>query len=63
MINGLIAVVSLVAAGICFYKFQHTPEGTMFLVGAVVFAILTVAFGAMFLSGRINKSEDIHITE
>ncbi len=64
MINGLIAVVSLLAAGFCFYKFQTTPDaGTMYLVGGVVFALLMVVFGAMFLSGRVNKSEEIHITE
>lgn len=63
MINGLIAVVSLLAAGFCFYKFRTAQEGTMFLVGGVVFALLMVVFGAMFLSGRVNKSEEIHITE
>lgn len=64
MVNGLIAVVSLVAAAFCFYKFQSMPNaGTMFLIGGIVFAVLTVVFGGMFLSGRVNKSEDIHITE
>lgn len=63
MVNGLVAVVSLLVAVFCFYKFQNTPEGTMYLVGGAVFALLTVVFGAMFLSGRVNKSEDIHITE
>ena len=64
MINGLVAVVSLLAAGFCFYKFQTTPEaGTMYLVGGIIFALLMVVFGAMFLTGRVNKSEEIHITE
>ncbi|MBK8466076.1 MAG: hypothetical protein IPL32_09605 [Chloracidobacterium sp.] len=64
MVNGLIAVVSLLVAGFCFYRFQSMrDEGTMYLVGGAVFALLTVVFGAMFLSGRVNKSEDIHITE
>lgn len=64
MVNGLIAVVSLLAAAFCFYRFQSVPNaGTMYLVGGVVFAVLTVVFGGMFLSGRVNKGEDIHITE
>ncbi len=64
MVNGLIAVVSLLAAIFCFYRLQSQQDaGTMYLVGGVVFAILTVVFGGMFLSGRVNKSEDIHITE
>lgn len=64
MINGLVAVVSLIAAGFCFYKFQRTPDAsTIYIIGGVIFGLLTVVFGVMFLSGRVNKSEDIHITE
>lgn len=64
MINGLIAVVCLLGAGFCFYKFQTTPNAnTMYMVAGIILAILMAIFGVMFLSGRINKSEDIHITE
>ena len=28
-----------------------------------MFLIVTLVFGALFLSGRVNKGEDIHITE
>lgn len=62
MLNGLIAVVSLLVAVFCFYMVQAN-SGTGYLVGGVVFAVLTIVFGGMFLSGRVNKSEDIHITE
>ena len=64
MLNGLLAVLCLLGAGFCFYKFQSvTDSGTAFLVGGIVLAVLTVVFGVMFMSGRVNKSEDIHITE
>jgi hypothetical protein len=64
MIKGLITVVCLVAAAFSFYKFQTTPDAnTMYMVGGIVFAILAVVFGILFLSGRVNKTEDIHITE
>jgi hypothetical protein len=64
MINGLIALVCLLAAGFCFWKFQATPDASsMFMIGGIVFAVLMAVFGVMFLSGRVNKSEDIHITE
>jgi len=64
MINGLIALVCLLAAVFCFYRFQTTPTGnTMFMISGVVFGILMVVFGVMFLSSRVNKTEDIHITE
>jgi hypothetical protein len=35
----------------------------MFIVGGVVLAVLMVVFGVMFMSGRVNKTEEIHITE
>ncbi|MEJ7623558.1 MAG: hypothetical protein WKF34_06165 [Pyrinomonadaceae bacterium] len=65
MINGLISIVCLVAAGFCFYTYGRTPPdaNTIYLVGTIVFGLLMVVFGVMFLSGRVNKSEDIHITE
>ena len=34
----------------------------MLIVG-IVSVLLTVVFGVIFMSGRINKTEDIHITE
>ena len=64
MLSGLLSLVSLIIAGWCFYKYGQTqPANTMFMIGAVVFALLMVVFGVMFLSGRVNKTEDIHITE
>lgn len=62
MINGLLALIGLLAAGFCFYRFQQTGT-TMYAVAAGVFGLLMVVFGVMFLSGRVNKTEDIHITE
>ncbi|MFN2502508.1 MAG: hypothetical protein ABR530_10920 [Pyrinomonadaceae bacterium] len=64
LINGVISVICLVLAGWCFYKYgQTTPANTMYMIGAIVFALAMVIFGVMFLSGRVNKTEDIHITE
>jgi hypothetical protein len=59
----LLALVSLLVAVFSFYYFQVKDGGTMFLVLGVVFALLTAVFGVIFLSGRINKTDDIHITE
>lgn len=64
ILTGLIALVCLVVASLCLYKYQtSTPPNTLFIIGAGVFALLMVVFGVMFLSGRVNKTEDIHITE
>jgi hypothetical protein len=62
MVNGLLAIVSLAIAAICFYFYRQNAS-TLLIVLTIVFAILMVVFGGMFLSGRVNKSEDIHITE
>lgn len=61
-LNGLLAVASLAIAAACFYFYLQNASTTL-IVLAIVFAILMVVFGGMFLSGRVNKTEDIHITE
>lgn len=61
-LNGLFALIALVLFALSFYKYV-TVAGTMWLIGWIVFLIATIAFGGMFLSGRVNKGEDIHITE
>ena len=61
--SGVIAVISLIVAVFCFYKFQQPVGGTIYMIGGIVFALLMVVFGVMFLSGRVNKTDDIHITE
>ena len=61
----LYAVLALVAAvGAVLSWLQYTGSANMlFLVLFGVLIVATIALGAMFLSGRVNKKEDIHITE
>ena len=61
----LYAVLALVTAvGAVFSWLQYTGSAnTLFLVVFNVLVIATIALGALFLSGRVNKNEDIHITE
>ena len=59
----LLTLVSLIIAAGSLYYFQAKDGGTPFLVIGIVFALLTAVFGVIFLSGRINKTDDIHITE
>lgn len=61
-LNGLLALVSLILAGVSFYMYRSTEWGG-WLVGLIVFLLLLIVFGGMFLSGRVNKTEEIHITE
>ena len=60
--SGLLAVICLIGAAFCFYEFQKLGT-TMYVIIGIVLAVLMVIFGVMFMSGRVNKTEDIHITE
>jgi len=67
--GGVLAVLCLIGAAFCFYKFSTWPtgpnagSGTMYVIVGIVLAVLMVLFGVMFMSGRVNKTENIHITE
>ena len=64
LLYAILALVSAVIAAYCFISFRGaTDNKTMMMVVAVVFTLLALGFGTMFLMGRVNKNEDIHITE
>ena len=63
MLYLLLALVALALTAGSFYMFVSQGGSTIYLVGLIVFLIATIIFGALFLSGRVNKKEDIHITE
>lgn len=59
----LLALLSALLAAGSFYWFQAKEGGTISLLIGILFLILTAVFGVVFLSGRVNKTDDIHITE
>ena len=63
MLFALLALVSVVLAAVCFYIYINRSPQTMYIIGAIAFIILTVILGGLFLSGRVDRKEDIHITE
>lgn len=63
MLNGLLALVSLVLTAVSFYEYTASKDVKLYFYAAIVFLVLTLIFGGLFLSGRMNKTEDIHITE
>jgi hypothetical protein len=63
MLYAVLALVSAIIAAFSFYKYTSGPGETMYIVAAIVFLLATIVLGGLFLSGRINKNEDIHITE
>lgn len=62
-LNGLLAFISLIITIVSFVFYQKSGDNKMWFISAIVFLILTLVFGGLFLSGRLNKTEDIHITE
>ncbi len=63
MLYAVLALVSAVAAAFAFYKYTSSDDNKVFLVAAIVGVLATIVLGGLFLSGRVNKNEDIHITE
>lgn len=61
--KALLALVCLIITGVSFYMYTNSNDNKLYFVAAIVFLILTLIFGGLFLSGRVNKNEDIHITE
>ena len=61
--NLLLAFVSLVLTALSFWMYTSSQDNKLWLVGVGVFLIGTLVFGGLYLSGRVNKGEDIHITE
>jgi hypothetical protein len=59
----ILALISLVIAAGSFYMYVTHGGQTMFIVSCILFVILTLVLGGLFLSGRVNKDEEIHITE
>ena len=62
MMYGLLCVVSLALFGFSFYEFVQSYS-TLWMVLGILAIVGAVVFGGLFLSGRVNKKEDIHITE
>jgi hypothetical protein len=67
-LGGLLAVVSLVLTALCFLMYTGrvsaaSADNKLWLILMIIFLIATLVLGGMFLSGRINRNDDVHITE
>ena len=63
MMYALLALVALLVFAGSFYQYRQTQGGTIWMILALLGIVGAVVFGGLFLSGRVNKKEDIHITE
>ena len=59
MLNGILAVLSAIIAAFSFYQYSTSGDNKLYLVVSIIFLIAFLALGAMFLSSRVNKTEDI----
>ena len=63
-LNALLALVAaLIGAVSLYYYIERSNDQKLYLVLGIVFILAAIALGGLFLSSRVNKEEDIHITE
>lgn len=68
MLYAVVALISVIVAIWQFYAYlsQNVAKGqesSLSLIIGIVCAIVAIIFGGLFLSSRVNKTEEIHITE
>ncbi len=67
----LFAVVGLIAAGVAAWQIwtflQPVPKGTVVsntpLIIGIVCVVVALVCGVFFMLGRVNKTDEIHVTE
>ncbi len=66
----LYAVVALIAAAVSAWQiwtYLSQPKGAeisqIHIIIGIICAIIAIVCGGVFLSSRVNKTEEIHITE
>lgn len=62
----ILGLLSAIAGAYFFYRFQTQPDdsgGSMNLILAIILILLAVAFGAYYMFNRVNRHEEIHVTE
>jgi ABC-type multidrug transport system permease subunit len=62
LLYAVLAIISAVVAIYFFYSFQAEGNSTSLIIG-IVFALLALVLGGFFMFGKVNRHEDIHITE
>lgn len=63
MLYAVLALIAAIIAAVSFYFYTTSNDNKLYLIVSILFVLLTIVSGGLFLSGRVNKGEDIHITE
>jgi FtsH-binding integral membrane protein len=59
----LALITAVIAAGSFYFYTRPGGDNKLYLAVCILFVLMTLVFGGLFLSGRVNKNDDIHITE
>lgn len=62
MLFAVVALISAVVAAYFLYSFQTNGNSNSLIIG-IIFALLALVCGGFFMFGKVNRHEDIHITE
>ncbi len=64
MLFALVALISAAVAAYFLFDFQHDKVGNSnSLIFGIIFAVVAIIFGGLFIFGRVNRHDEIHITE
>lgn len=63
MLFALLGLISAVLAAYFLYHFQNDADGQNSLILGIIFAVVAVVFGGLFMFGRVNSHDEIHVTE
>lgn len=66
ILSGVIGLGAAIFAIYMFIKFLNIPgaqSGTRYAIFAGVGAVVAIICGVIFFAGRVNKEEEIHITQ
>ena len=63
MLFALLGLLAAGAAGFFFYRFQNSADDSTNLILGIVCTLVAIGFGAFFMFSRVNRHDDIHVTE
>ena len=64
LVFALLALVMAAVAAYFLYTFQtDRADNPNALIIGIVFAVLAVIFGGLFMFNRVNRHDEIHVTE
>ena len=64
MLFALLGLIAAALAAYFFFDFQNDKvDNSSSLYLGIILALVAVVFGGLFMFGRVNRHDEIHITE